>query len=214
MAFAFGSAKPVDQKEQLKKWKGDLKKEQRSLGRECRKIEREEQKAKLKLKELAKKGATKAACVPLAKEIVRSEKARNRLIEAQTRINSVILTLQTNAATVRVAGTMQKSTQVMTAMNKLVSVPQLKATAMAMSKEMMKAGIVSDMVDDTFESLDDEETEEQAEMEVDKVIDEITQGQFSKVGMATKKIKETETVAVKEDTDEKEMKDRLAKLSS
>ncbi len=38
----------------------------------------------------------------------------------------------------KVAGTMQKSTQIMEMMNNLVKLPQLHATMMAMGQEMMK----------------------------------------------------------------------------
>ena len=36
----------------------------------------------------------------------------------------------------------------------------------SMQKEMMKAGVIEEMMDDAFEMLDDDETEEQADEEV------------------------------------------------
>lgn len=48
---------------------------------------------------------------------------------------------------------------------------------MEMSKEMMKAGIIEEMLDDTMSGLDDsEELEDAAQEEVDKVLFEITSG--------------------------------------
>ena len=41
-------------------------------------------------------------------------------------------------ATLRLAGTLEKSTQVMTSMQNLIKVPEIQATMMAMSKEMTK----------------------------------------------------------------------------
>jgi hypothetical protein len=38
----------------------------------------------------------------------------------------------------KVAGAMQKSTQIMTMMNQLVKIPEISATMMAMSREMSK----------------------------------------------------------------------------
>ncbi|OBS80236.1 hypothetical protein A6R68_21559 [Neotoma lepida] len=50
-----------------------------------------------------------------------------------------------------------------------------------LSKEMMKAGIIEEMLEDTFESMDDqEETEEAAEMEIDRILFEITPGPLGK----------------------------------
>ncbi|KAF9583978.1 Vacuolar protein-sorting-associated protein 24 [Lunasporangiospora selenospora] len=45
-----------------------------------------------------------------------------------------------------------------------------------MSKEMMKAGIIDEIIQDTMESMDDEEIEEEADEEVNKVLFSITNG--------------------------------------
>lgn len=48
--------------------------------------------------------------------------------------------------------------------------PQLSQTMMQMSKEMMKAGVIDEMMEDTIDSaLDTEDMEEETETEVDKV---------------------------------------------
>jgi len=69
---------------------------------------------------------------------------------------------------VRVAGCLQKSTAVMEAMNQLVRLPEIRDTMMQLSKEMMKAGLIEEMVADSFDSVmdDDEELDDQAESEV------------------------------------------------
>jgi charged multivesicular body protein 3 len=52
----------------------------------------------------------------------------------------------------------------------LVKIPEVAATMRELSKEMMKAGILEEMMNDTFESLEDqEELEEAAEEEIDNV---------------------------------------------
>lgn len=53
-------------------------------------------------------------------------------------------------AVVRVAGALQRSTDVMKAMQSLVKVPEIQATMRDLSKEMMKVGQISCM----HESLD------------------------------------------------------------
>ena len=44
------------------------------------------------------------------------------------------------AANLRIAGALEKSTQVMVSMQQLVKVPEVMATMREMSKEMMKVG--------------------------------------------------------------------------
>lgn len=67
--------------------------------------------------------------------------------------------------------------------NSLIKLPELSQTMRAMSTEMMKAGIMEEMLDDTMEGLDDEEElEDEAQDEVDKVLFQITDG---KLGQST-----------------------------
>ncbi|ELW54522.1 Charged multivesicular body protein 3 [Tupaia chinensis] len=63
-----------------------------------------------------------------------------------------------SARGLRVAGSLQKSTEVMKTMQKT---PEIQVTTWELSKEMMKAGIIEDMLKDTFESLDDQEEMEE-----------------------------------------------------
>lgn len=44
-------------------------------------------------------------------------------------------------ATLRMAGALEKSTEVMSMMQKLVKIPQIQATMMELSKEMMKVSL-------------------------------------------------------------------------
>lgn len=110
-----------------------------------------------------------------------------------------------DAATVKITGTLQKSTEIMKLSNSLIKLPELSATMRSMSEEMMKvrsrdvassdggadpasqAGIMDEMLDDTMESLDDneDELEEEAQEEVDKVLFQITDG---KLGVANGKV--------------------------
>lgn len=72
---------------------------------------------------------------------------------------------------------MQKSVEVMTLMNSLMRVPQMNAVMMAMSREMEKAGLMEEMMDDTLSSMDDEEElDDAAEEEVDKALDDVLAG--------------------------------------
>lgn len=54
-------------------------------------------------------------------------------------------------------------------MQQLVKLPELAKTMQDMSREMMKAGIIEEMLEDTMETLEPEDMEEEAEDEVEKV---------------------------------------------
>lgn len=132
-------------------------------------IQREEEKVKRSLKDAAHKG-DRDVCKILAKEIVRAKKACGKLHTSKAHLNSVSLQMKNQLATIKVAGSVAKSTEVMQAMQSLVRVPEVAATMREMSKEMMKAGIIEEMLDETMDSIEDsEEVEEAADEEVDKV---------------------------------------------
>lgn len=122
------------------------------------------------LKQAASKG-DRETCKILAKEIVHSRKATNRIHTTKAHLNSVQLQMKNQLSTLRVAGALSKSTEVMQAMQNLVRLPEIAGAMREMSKEMMKAGIIEEMLEETMESVDDsEELEDEVQSEVDKVI--------------------------------------------
>lgn len=67
---------------------------------------------------------------------------------------------------------MAKSTEVMQAMQRLVRIPEVAQTMQEMSKEMMKAGIIEELLDETFEGMEDQdELEDAAQTEVLQLFD-------------------------------------------
>jgi len=168
--------KKVTPEEYVKKWKRELKKEERNLDKTIRSIELEEQKIKRSIKELAKKGDKQnlASAKHLAKELIRSRKAKENIYKSKAQLNSVSMQLSQNLSMMKVAGVMQKSTQVMAMMNNMIRLPQLNKVMMVMAREMEKAGLIEEMMDDAMP--DDEGIEEAADEEVEKVMEELTMG--------------------------------------
>jgi charged multivesicular body protein 3 len=74
----------------------------------------------------------------LAREVVNSRKAVNKIYTAKANLKSVEMQMKGQAATLRVAGSLSKSADVMKAMSQLIKVPELQKTMQEMSKEMMK----------------------------------------------------------------------------
>lgn len=66
-------------------------------------------------------------------------------------------------------------------MNNLIRLPEIGQTMMALQREMVKAGVIEELVDDAM-GQDDEELEEEAEEEVEKVLAEITSDLFQGAG--------------------------------
>jgi len=162
----------------VREWTSKIRKQTMLLDRQIRNIQREEAKVKVSLKQAAKKG-DRDVCVILAKEIVGSRKAINRINTSKAQLNSVALHMTQQSANLRVAGAMQKSSEVMKTMNNLMKVTEISATMQELSREMMRAGIMEEMMEETLDEvtgIDEEEMEEEIQAEVDKVLFEITQG--------------------------------------
>jgi charged multivesicular body protein 3 len=120
----------------------------------------------------------------------------------------------------KIAGSMKASTEVMKSMSKLMSIPELQKTMADMSKEMMKAGIIDEMISDTMDSvLDEEDLDSVADAEVEKIITEITQGKLkglTDVNTASIALDTPGASALVDDDDnaEEEMTKRLEALRS
>lgn len=217
----FGRTHEKPPKELINEWSQKIRKEMRGIDRQVRDIQREEEKVKRSIKDAAKKGQ-RDVCLILAKELIQSKRAVSKLYASKAQMNSVLLSMKNQLAVLRVAGALQKSTEVMKAMQSLVKIPEIQATMRELSKEMMKAGIIEEMLEDTLESMEDgEEMEEAAEEEVDKILFEITAGALgkapSKVTDALPAVEPTGAAAASEDESEEdieEMQSRLAALRS
>jgi len=176
----FGKSPDRDPKVQVTEWTKKIRRESTALDRQIRGIQREEAKVKASLKDAAKKG-DKDVCRVLAKELVRSKKAIAKIYTSKAHLNSIQMHMKEQLAVLKTTGALQKSTQVMQSVHALVKIPEIAATMRELSKEMMKAGILEEMVNDTFETLEDqEELEEAAEEQIDNILWEVTAGQLGK----------------------------------
>lgn len=169
----FGKTTQKSPKDQCREWTSKLRKQGYLLDREVRKIETEELKIQRDLKAAAKKN-DKDVCFILAKELIRSKKAKGRLHAAKSQINSISMIIQEQMATVKMAGSLQQSTEVMKSMQNLVSVQNISTTMQDLSREMMKTGIIGEMMDEAVEeAIDEDPIDEEAQAEVDKIMSEL-----------------------------------------
>ncbi|CAE6406129.1 unnamed protein product [Rhizoctonia solani] len=197
--------------EKVRAWQQKLRTEQRQLDKEIRQLDTATTKARTTLKQLATKGDVKSARV-LAKEVVRSNKQKDRLHVSKARLGSIGVQLQHQMAMVKVTGSLQKSTEIMKLSNSLVKLPQISAAMREMSMEMTKAGIMEEMLDETLEGFDeDEELEEEADEEVEKVLFELTDGKLGQAGKVGGELPTTED-AEEEDEQDREMEQMLKRM--
>ena len=105
------------------------------------------------IRDAAKKGQTDV-CKILAKEVVQSRKAVSKLYASKAHMNSVMMQMQNQLckwfspfvsiiddlflATIRMAGAISKSTEVMHSMQNLVKLPEIRQAMMDLSREMNK----------------------------------------------------------------------------
>jgi charged multivesicular body protein 3 len=205
----FSFSKKPDPKEQARAWISSLKKDMRAIDRDVREVEREQAKIKADIKRQAKKGDRKALVI-LAKSLARSEKTVANLIGTRAQLNSATMQIQEQIGTLKVVGAMGQSAQLMATMNRLVSIPQVAQTTKALAREMERAGIISEIVAEAHEDLDPEEIAEMADEEVDRVIAEVTNGEFKSIAEMTKKNAKSHA-EVEEDQDD-EIKNSEAEL--
>ncbi|XP_039023491.1 vacuolar protein sorting-associated protein 24 homolog 1-like [Hibiscus syriacus] len=208
----------------LRDWQRKLRQECRNIERQIRDIQREEKGVQKAIKEAARRndmGSAKA----LAKEIVMSRKTVNRLYENKAQLNSISMHLGESVAIARTVGHLSKSSEVMKLVNNLMKAPQMAATMQEFSKEMTKAGIIEEIVNDSLDSaLDSEDIEEETEEEVDKVLSEIAGETAAQLPEAVRKERvrvptqkestshEEEAIAEGAD-DEKELEEIRARLT-
>nr|GMD71271.1 probable acyl-activating enzyme 5, peroxisomal [Ipomoea batatas] len=184
-------------------------------------IQREEKNVQKAIKEAAKRndmGSAKA----LAKELVRSRKTVNRLYENKAQLNSISMHLGESVAIARTVGHLSKSAEVMKLVNNLMKAPEVARTMQEFSKEMTKAGVIEEMMNDAVDNaLDSEDIEEETEEEIDKVLTAIAGETAAELPEAVRKQKLKQPAQEVEDTegadDEEELEElraRLAKVRS
>lgn len=103
----------------------------------------------------------------------------------------------------------------MVAMQNLVKLPEIAATMREMSKEMTKAGILEEMIDETMESIEDtEDIEEEAQSEIDKVLWELTAGKLGEAPLPPTQVSGKEAQKQNEPEDEDDMDEMQSRLEA
>ncbi|KAK4474155.1 hypothetical protein MN116_003456 [Schistosoma mekongi] len=213
----FGRTK--DPRTKLNEMTSLLRKEKRPLMRDIRTHLQQQDQLKLAIKKCAKESDIYSAKV-YAKEYAESKKAVGRLYLAITQIDSVAAELRRMSAMKKITSVIEKSTTVMTLMSSLVKMPELQSTMQGLSKQMIQAGIMEDMLSDTLDSkIGLSEYGDDIESEVDKILWDLTAGQLGKADVPANdplsvSKAQTELSVLSVDDRELDMDARLAALRS
>lgn len=109
-----------------------------------------------------------------AREMLRVRKQKARLETSKAQLQSVQMQVNEAFGVRKIEGSIKSSVGIMRSVNQLIRLPELTGTMSELSRELTKAGIIEEMVDDTLanDQLAEGE-EEEAEAEVDKVLNEV-----------------------------------------
>jgi charged multivesicular body protein 3 len=109
-----------------------------------------------------------------ARELIRVRKHEQRVATSKATLDSVKMQVNEAFAVGKIQGSIKNSVGIMKDVNMLVKLPEISGTMRELSMELVKSGIIEEMVDDSLpnnELLEGED--EEAETEVDKVLGEI-----------------------------------------
>ncbi|CAJ2511677.1 Uu.00g073020.m01.CDS01 [Anthostomella pinea] len=120
-----------------------------------------------------------------ARELIRARRQSTRLVTSKAQLSSVQMQVNEAFAVRKIEGSIRASVGVMKDVNSLIRLPALAGTMQELSVELMKAGVIEDMIGDTLPVDDDglfEDDEAEADGEVDRVLGEILKGRMDKSG--------------------------------
>jgi charged multivesicular body protein 3 len=147
-----------------------------------------------------------------ARELVRTRRATQRLVTSKAQLNSVAMQVNEAFAVRKIEGSIRSGVGIMKDVNALVRLPQLTHTMRELGEELVKAGIIEEMIGDSLPDQIEEEDEE-AENEVDKVLGEILKDKMDKVAATPVTPTPTMPEPVQEPVAEENEEDSEAMLS-
>lgn len=115
-----------DPRQVVRAWKREIKKNQRVLERQMRDIENAEKKTQVEITKAVKEGDPDSAKV-LAKELIRSRKAVDRIYTANTHLSCITSELDHQLALLRTTKVIQSTNEIVKHMNSAMKIPELAA---------------------------------------------------------------------------------------
>ncbi|PRW57435.1 vacuolar sorting-associated 24-like protein 1-like [Chlorella sorokiniana] len=205
-----GLKQQEEPREVVRKCQRMIRTEIRGVERQMMEVQREQKKAEKLIKDAAKRNDLVSAKI-IAKEVVNMRRTVTKLAVNKATFLALSNQMTEQLAMTRVAGSLAKSGEVMKLVNNLMKVPQLHKTMVEMSREMAKAGIIEEMMQDAMDSvMDSEDLEEETEEQVDKILLEVAGETLSQMAAAPRQQKQ----AVQQAQPTEEEEDLQARLAA
>ncbi|KAI5953904.1 VPS24 [Candida margitis] len=202
-----------------------LRKNKRELDRSINQLQPLKKKTEGLIKKSAKEKDYKTAKL-YAKELININRQYKKLYTSRTRVESITMSINEQYSMNKLTKSIHSSTSIMKDVNSLIHIGAVSQTMQELSKELTKAGIINEMMDDMvdLEYDEDEELESESQEEVNKIIANLTEEKTSKVSeVPTTQLEapqiEEEIPATEEEDEEDtiaidEIKQRLKALQS
>lgn len=189
----------------------------RKLDRDIQQLKATEQKTKTLIQQSSKRAQRNPSMAKqanqdvriFARELIRVRKQNSRLMTSKAQLQSVQMQVNEAFSVRKIEGSIKASTGIMKDVNSLVRLPELTGTMRELSSELMRAGIIEEMVDDTL--MDNEMLEgeaEEADEEVDKVLSEVLKDRLP----VSKAKEELPTAPQAEEEEEEDQAELLAQM--
>lgn len=160
-------------KEILRKQKRALNRAIRDLDRERMKLEQQEKKLIVDIKNTAKKNQVNA-CKIMAKDLVRTRRYIQNFYEMKTQLQAVSLRIQTLQSNQTMTDALKGVSKAMRDMNKQINLPQINKIMMNFEKESEMMDLKEEMMNDAIDNvMEEEDDEEESENIVNQIFDEI-----------------------------------------
>jgi charged multivesicular body protein 3 len=155
-----------------------------------------------------------------ARELIRARKQSARLATSKAQLQSVQMQVNEAFSVRKIEGSIRASTGIMKDVNSLVRLPELTGTMRELSAELVRAGIIEEMVGDSLpenELLEGEDDE--AEAEVEKTLTEILKDRLPATAQKTEELPAQPAEELEEEEEDQQemlaqMRGRLEALKS
>lgn len=148
-----------------------------------------------------------------ARELAGIRKQAGRLHTSKAQLQSVQMQVNEAFSIRKIEGSLKVSTGIMKDVNMLIKLPELSGTMQELSQELMKAGIIEEMVGDMLPDDELLEEDEEAEAEVDAILGEVLKGKLGAIDQEMPALP-AESVEENEAEDLEQMRGRLEALKS
>lgn len=132
------------------------------------------------VKRAAKSGDLKTAKL-YARELINITRQHQKLHMSKTRLESITMAVNEQWQMRKLTNSLQTSTVIMKEVNLAIKLGVITGNMQELSKQLMKAGIINEMVDNMVVLDVDEELEDESQEEVNKIIENLTEDKFAKI---------------------------------